>query len=598
MIVLQGASKDGDAVKHFRHTLSLGGALKELYRLYDQLGGVAGQADRFSWGREPGREPGIAPEGLGNPAGTPAGIQGRALNPVEQAIEQRMTGCLGEGRPDQRAKDKLQTLLRMRDLHRFITLEDDLRQVKLEWVEIMLFRPSLTERWAAIRRLLTDQVDRICQAPFPGRAVNQELYKEQLSRRNSRLGSLLVATALFHFDEDPEEPPENLMLRLKRNHFPEHVWEQLGPAQGSAWTPANPLCRWEYLAADLMHALVREARLERGEKPSRGWLGQAASGRNQTGLERESSEETARLFCRFPGESLGGADQMELLPTQPQAILPEAFRRIHQTEGAEAVRMAALLMEQLAESRPGERALVDYGELLSHPVLSFLPPGQRKARARKLGKVLGVLAGITCHRVVTQNGESTLATSRLVTILDRSVPWVGGKLSGGKIAGGELPGGELSGGQSHAGQSHDPVPPQDEESGEDSPNRRVSLYLDGVFFTAQGTLAEGFRELPSAVAGCDVKEHPFLMGLYAWLRNRGGHWEQAVSARNLLQEAGVWVSPTSRYRSLEILKRELTYLRELGFIGGWRMEKSPTRDGMDDLFLLSPAQPARRQNPA
>jgi len=81
-------------------------------------------------------------------------------------------------------------------------------------------------------------------------------------------------------------------------------------------------------------------------------------------------------------------------------------------------------------------------------------------------------------------------------------------------------------------------------------------------------------------------------------------------ARLLLEEAGIWISETGRYRAIEALKRDLEFLREQGWLGAWRLQRSELRDAMEDRYRLTapgaasgssessetPASPSRRRS--
>jgi hypothetical protein len=81
-----------------------------------------------------------------------------------------------------------------------------------------------------------------------------------------------------------------------------------------------------------------------------------------------------------------------------------------------------------------------------------------------------------------------------------------------------------------------------------------------------------------------------LLPLYVWLRRVWRESDGAAlerPARALLDEAGVWVSETGRYRAIEALKRDLEFMREHGWLGAWRLQRSELRDAMEDRYRLS-----------
>ena len=67
------------------------------------------------------------------------------------------------------------------------------------------------------------------------------------------------------------------------------------------------------------------------------------------------------------------------------------------------------------------------------------------------------------------------------------------------------------------------------------------------------------------------------------------------SVKQIFGEAGLSFNERSRYRSIETFKRELTFLREAGFLGAWRMSRGDSRDALDDTYRLeAPHGPAER----
>ncbi|MDH4224239.1 MAG: hypothetical protein OEW12_01165 [Deltaproteobacteria bacterium] len=539
MFLFKGSSRDGQIVKRYSRALRLGDSLSQLFSLYDSTGGPNEEAEKM--------------------------------------IAHLVDNCLVEpSSTREMAQSRMHTLLRARDIHRYLMEEEDLLPVKIRLFEHLLFHDSPLDRWVKIRELLIQYMDLICRSPMAGSGFNQELYKQQASMRTSRLGRLLMNTALFNFDLDEETPPANLMIRFKKNQFPEHTWEISGSGEGragshlaeSGWHPANSLCRWEYLGTDLIHSLLRQ---NRGGAAAFG----GSSGAPEAAGNRQQLRELPphQLYCRFD-KSQGTketTEQLDLFPVKPDSILWELARIIHRKMGPEGLRRYAMLMDRISHSRRGEAVSLDLAEFASPGDKTALTPRSMKEGIKKAQGVLAIMADAELSRVFTRGDDCTLQTSRLVTVLNKAENW--------KMAGDAM--------------EALPVPPQE------TIGRQVSLMVDDVFYLPHGaTLAAPFQNMPEDILGSREKDHPYLISLYVYLRRVWAEeWEasQGVvrrTAADLFREAGIWVSPTGRYRAIEGLKRELSHLREAGYLARWRMSRGDTRDAMDDLYFLeAPTRP-------
>ncbi|MBI4083644.1 MAG: hypothetical protein HY423_13645, partial [Candidatus Lambdaproteobacteria bacterium] len=349
-------------------------------------------------------------------------------------------------------------------------------------------------------------------------------------------------------------------------------------ADALGWSPRSPLCRWEYLSADLAHAICR-VRSDRASRTARGLpalpdgdlprsLAGAARGDGMAGAADGASGTAGatpcRLYCRIPERRGGqGPEQVELLPLDPATFLAEVQRRVHQRLGAEGVRLFALLMARLHGSRPAEVVDLEPGVLLGQAAEPGEPARAARVRARKLSRLLDLLAEIELRRVLTQGGRSRLEESHFLTVLSRA----------GELAPTDSP-------QAAAGRA----------SGEVS---RARLMVDPCFYDGGcASLGQPYARLPERLLRLPSGEHPLAVGLYvhlraAWARVPAGE-PVAVTchAGQLLHEAGFRLGETTRYRMVEALKRELAALQELGFLRRWRIERSPARDVLDDTYRL------------
>lgn len=493
---------------------------------------------------------------------------GRAGEGAERAIGRRINRSLGErGQPRPAAKSRLQVLMRARDLHRYVTDDEELIPLKLEWMEHLLFFPNLSERWATIRELLLSQLETICAvAPLHG-SGNLDAFKQQASLRSSRLGRLLSATALFNFDRDDEHPPPGLLLRFPRARFPEHTWEEQAeaglpprPVTTAGWNPANPLCRWEFLGADLLHAAIRRLQPERG--------GPAAMSRSATGPSGPAGSGAAAggelIYCTYiPPGGRAEEGQMELLPVEPEVLLGELQRHIHRRWGAEGLRMLALLFARLDHEPAGVPVHLALADVALAAESAGTPSRKKKERIKKLWAVVEYLGGVELTAITSENGRSTAHTSRLLTILGT------------------------------AGEHPDPHQPRKKENKPNLEGQTVRLVVDPFYYRAGGKgLGHTYRNIPETLLCCDQREHPQALGLFVYLRGcweaEGGAERRSITrtARQLLHDAGFRLSESSRYRSLERLKGELDFLRELGLLGRWRLHRSSTRDALEEEYRM------------
>jgi len=130
----------------------------------------------------------------------------------------------------------------------------------------------------------------------------------------------------------------------------------------------------------------------------------------------------------------------------------------------------------------------------------------------------------------------------------------------------------------------------------DETDATLLVLPDPCLLAGPDSLADAFRDLPVALLACAGRHHPHLLPLYLWLRRcwsaarrdgtgaSGSRVER--TARALLDEAGIWISETGRYRAIEALKRDLEFMREQGWLGSWRLQRSELRDALEDRYRL------------
>lgn len=539
MFLFSSVKMAGQTIKRSVQTFHLAHALSELFKTYECTGGPTPQVEA-------------------------------ALN---AAIDRSLTGVR---EPRSRLQGRLYTLLRAKDMHRFVVEEAALVPVKLKLLEHGLFYRGLDERWAAIRDLLVSSIDMICRVSISGVVSNYELYKQQVSEPSGSLGRLLTTAALLNFDVDEEQPPTNLRLRFHKGRFPEHSWELEGLTATSAaadsarsWRPQNPLCRWEYLGADLLHALYRR------QNSASAWDGVARAEARAEASTEESSPAQAlppvadgEVYCDLGrgGEGQAQADQMELFPLHPRTFLPELQRQIHHSHGAEGVRLFVLLFERLGKSPCGAFLSLDMAEVVNHSGDKPVSAAKLRQRCKKLMAILEYLAQLRLTRIDAIDGEGTCQQSNLITILDVTNPHEPGTAVG-----------------------KDAIPSQ------------VRLLVDPVFYLhAEGALDLPYRDLPEPLLSASAKDHPYALGLLVYLRQAWKEdWENGegiiqTSARRIFADAGFGLKDSARYRSIEAMKRDLAWLKENNWLEAWRMTRSASREALDDIYRLE--APNRKGN--
>ncbi len=468
---------------------------------------------------------------------------------VGAEIDRQLEGCAVAGAGDAAgAGERLGLLLRLRDLHRYVEADPELKPFKLAVLAATMPQREPARRWTEARALIVGHLPTLLDVG--GEEVGATL-KRDLSAPGSRLGRMLRLCALLNLEAAGERPPPSLRLRFLRGRFPEHVWEPHRSGAetagaGAAWQPVTPLARWEYLAADVAEQVFRA----RGPAGGPAWEGgPGRPGRSCTdarapaiGLQpRDAPGE--RVYCRLesPGASLA---QLPLLPVQPDLLLPELLRHVQLLLGAEGVRQAALILAATAANRPGEPVTVDL-----RSASTACGPASRRAlreRERRMAAALRLLSGIAVQRVsdapAGEAGVGRMRSTRLLTVLG----WEG------------------------AAGRHD-ADPAERETGQE----RVTVLADRVLWDAAGqALGGAFRELPAAVLALAPREHPYALVLAAHLRRRFAERPDAAVERGALllaHDAGLAVQDAAPHRVLETLKRDLHRLQELGVVGRWRL---------------------------
>ena len=600
MIELKSATRIGNRIHRHRQTIQLVAALRVLLRFYD---------------------------GCGAP-----------LPEVKQLIGEEIEQCLTEGPGGkERLQSHVHLLLRARDLHQYAMEPKALTPLKMTVFEHLLFHRSAASRWAAVREVLAGAMDVLCESPWPGMGVIPERCKRALSDRRGPLGRLLTLVALFNLELEQNGTPSNALLHFKRGDFPLHHWEfssQGGHrAHGDApagWRPENPLCRWEFLGLDLFHALPRltgvrdsaragglpgSGRLDPegpGVEEEAGFYGmhpvsgdtmpqhpggeriEAAGGddphRSASGCASTPNDPSLpQVFCRLDGRGANGAGQLELFPFDPETFTAGLLTLVHRRLGPEGVKLLALTMGRMAEAPPGGCFVLDAAEVAAAAALNDLSSRGVASRLRRLEKVMELLGGVELTRISRFEGKETVHASRLVTMAGRT---------GGVDASPEVP---------ESGDGDSSAPPEEgaAPSGME-PARVMRLLVDPVLHrSGAGSLPRLFRDMPEFLCAAGGKHHPFLISLYAYLRRcwagRAAPEMVERGMEQLIAEAGLWVSPSGRYRALEAIKADLNLLLERGCLGSWRMKRDVggnagnSGDAKEHRFLLFPPKPDVRQ---
>lgn len=531
MYIVTGSSKEGQRIRRHRQSFSLLRALRE-----------------------------ALPQG-------PPTAAGRQR--MWDDLEGKMETCLQGGATYREGvASDLFHLMRSRDILRYLGEVPEEAGLRHAVLRAVLDMPAAAERWSRIKAMLVEELRR-------GGAPTQDWpgLRCRLSRRNSDLGRLLQAVALFNFDEDPEQPPPHLTVHFAAGHFPDHEW-RWDPSvvvtnRPAAWVPAAPLCRWEYLAADLLLDLqaARQTPTAAGMSPAQASPPPPLPAATAPhGAAPACEGRLTALYCRAMRDGDGdGHEQVELLPLQPAALLPELQRQVHRRWGAEGLRLFFLLMERLVAQPAGEPVSLEPGQLVRIAGEGGVSRAVLRARAAKLERIVTLLAEQEVHRVFTAEGRDWMETAPLLAVLARR-----GSLAGSGIG---------------AGAAQSPAPPA----------LRLRVLADPLLVGPQEAPAASrrFQELPLPLLRLSPREHPLALGLYVYVR---GVWQVAQgradatsqTARQLFEDAGFWLKPASRYRMLEQLKTELRFLQEQGFIGAWRIQRGTRRDMLQERYRIEP----------
>jgi hypothetical protein len=440
--------------------------------------------------------------------------------------------------------------MRVREVHQFVAQAGGLADLAAGIVQQILCWRKPLERWTAVKQLLARDFR-------AGAAkMDAEALKCSLSDPESTLGRFLTLAAVANLGADTDTPPPGWQLRFKHGRFPAHTWESASAQIASRpWRPSHPLCRWEYLAADLAQELFQNAPAPRRPQDNPREAGDEG-GRTEAAL--------TALYYRLerPLGGPAGGGQLSLFPVDLPTFLTEVQRLVHRRAGGEGVRQWALLLRHWCAQSREEPLWLSLSDLGGLGGASPADARTRRQRARKMLQVLELLEEVELQRVRPRGRHAAVSLSRLVAVLSRE---------------------ELRRGAGEAPESDLPNPLA----------TRVRLALDPLLDEAarQGLL-RGYEALPPPVLAASAAEHPFAVGLAAYLALA---WDQPGgaapgiaqgTAEQLFSRAGLWFRDHDRYRAVEQLKRDLARLRELGVIAQWRIVRGPERGAAHDQFRL------------
>ena len=270
------------------------------------------------------------------------------------------------------------------------------------------------------------------------------------------------------------------------------------------------------------------------------------------------------LYCRFAAPAGNGeaCRQLDLLPVEPESVMPELQRIVHRRHGTDGVRALAALLARFDDSRIGETVTFALGEIAEAAFGRGGNTRTRHSRIRKVRDVLERMGEVECARIAETASGATVRTTRLLTAIGHSERWAG---------------------------TLDGITPP---SGAAPLDERRTVLLERVFYLPDGgTLGAPYRELPEPIRGAEGKRQPFALALFVFLRrtwSREGVKALELTGQRLFAEAGLWPKPSNPYRSVETLKRDLSFLQEAGYLGGWRLLPAARRGVLEDRFRLDP----------
>lgn len=523
-------------------------------------------------------------------------VSGLIEGEIERSLNERKVGR-------ERVQSHLQHLLRARDIHRYAMSPPELTPLKVAILEHLLFHRDPAGRWASIREFLAGRMEMLCESPWSGITANLENYKQALTDRRGHLGRLLTLVAMFNLELEGEAAPDNAVIHFIKGQFPLYHWE-LGGLNGHGgqqvhgdsplgWQPENPLCRWEYLANDLFHFLLRKQGQENAVRERRENTEPSSTEIRQPFQPFQPSLQSSpttmlpdfpapslpegaagdlQIFSRLEGWKHQGDQQMELLPFDPVAFFPELLSLVHRRLGVEAVKPLVLLIHHACSRPAGGTLVVETARLAADATLNDLSSRGMAASLRRLERVLELLSGVELTRIPLGTQQESGRTSRLLRILP--LP--------------PLPG-------EPAGEAADVVDSDtrlvQEVSGKAA--SEIQVEIDPVMFQiGREALGKQGLELPEILMISGGKYHPYVIPLYLFLRRC---WSEASrpeplerSIDQLTAAAGLWVSPTGRYRALEAIKADLNLLTERGYLAKWRIKRGSRDEGTEDRFVMIP----------
>ena len=467
------------------------------------------------------------------------------------------------------SQHRVYTLIRARDMHRFITANPAQSSFMQRFMETGLVFRDAHARWAAQRALLLEHLPALCGAPYAGWGNNLERYKVALSDGSSLPGVLLRAAALINLDDSDEQPPANMVLRFVGGTFPEHYWELVSSngkmthhRAGQDWVPEAPLNRWGYLAGDLLSAVCARVHQERA--------GRAGHAPNHQAMPNPAMPLYYRWGAEGAGEDTGDDDvgrvaQMDLLPLEPAAFLQDINREVSRRMGPEGIRLMAALFLGVGED-PGTgkprnggamdghiRVMLEPEDICARAALPDDTARTRKERLARLDRLTALLGRVLIVRR-QETGDATEICNPLLREDKQDQ---------------DMPGHPLDGEKAGA----------------------VRWVVDAVFGVGgEDSLDAPYRGLPTELWAVSSKAAPYVIPLYALLMRHAGANGDAMlegSAEGLLERAGIWVAPSGRYKAVEGLKASLRALKEAGCLSGWKVAQGQGEGVIRQQYTLS-----------
>jgi hypothetical protein len=369
--------------------------------------------------------------------------------------------------------------------------------------------------------------------------------------------------SLFFLEQDDESPPANLELQFIRSQFPKIVWKKRDGFAASSnpfWLPNNLFCRSSYLLTRVISRVyggVAESDTVDGQLVLRG----GGKSVQLKGVFADGSP----FFARFPtsppdevrlevDEKEGANRQLVLIPESASETLLSLQKIAQKRYSHEGVRHLLGIFRQLSEA--GAAGMVDF-DVRRHLALVSRITKRGLVSQKQLSlfeRVFSLLKRVKVIRFWSAGSVPKRVTSRFIT--------------------------EIS----------------SEEDPADSSKAMKRLLLDPIFFPAAENayrLGSHLLLVPPELFRESIQKHALLPGLSSfvtgtWLNefpiNRG---VATKTTREVINGSVFNLTDSSKYKIVEKIGSELSYMNQKSFITDYRVTKDENGNPWNDLHSFA-----------